>query len=316
MFSRPPKSYLDRLSKETDFNRAAIEKAYRLLAIVKDMDAATGLAERLALKGGTAIQFAYLGMRRLSVDIDLNYVGSYEKEVMERERLEIRGLLGNLLGAHDYRLDKPRSMYLEEQFELGYTTASGSTDKLKVEINYGERLPVFGLERVAFGHPFDEIGPVECVSYSYEEIMAQKVRALVSRGTARDLYDVWLFASGGRKHDQKTFRKLFVFYMVLNKDDTRKATDQKIRDITKDDVKRFLVPMLRRRDHGIDLEAMRTPVLDYVNGLLEFDKAESKFLDKFYDERVFDQVLLFGDIPVKPDLSKHPMVQWRLQGSK
>ncbi|MEW5937606.1 MAG: nucleotidyl transferase AbiEii/AbiGii toxin family protein [Candidatus Thermoplasmatota archaeon] len=316
MFSLPPKSYFDHLSEKTDFNRGSLEKAYRLLYIVKEMGAVPGLAGRLAFKGGTAIQFAYLGMRRLSVDIDLNYVGSPEKEVMEGERAEIRVLLDSLLRSQDYRFDRPRAMYLEEQFELGYTTVGGSTDKLKAEINYGERLPVLGVERVVFEHPFDEVGFVENVSYRYEEIMAQKVRALVSRGTARDLYDVWLFVRGKRKYDPGLFRKLFVFYMVLNKDDARKVTNRKIRDITKDDIKRWLVPMLRRRDHRIELEGLRAPVLEFVRELLEFNKMERRFLDKFYDEGIFDQELLFGNTPVKKDLSKHPMVLWRLHGAK
>ncbi len=308
----PGLAYFEELSESTDFNRGPLEKAYRLLALVKEMDANPMLRRGLALKGGTAIQFIYMGAKRLSVDVDLNYIGSAEKETMQKERLEIRGILDRLFRSQDYRFDKPRAMYLEEQFELGYTTVAGSADKLKVEINYGERVPVLEMKRRTFEHLFTRLGEVVGISYGYEEIMAQKVRALVSRGTARDLYDVWLLSAGQRKYDSALFRKMFVFYMVLNKDDARKSTDQKVRLLTKDEVKRWLVPMLRRRDHGMDLEEMRAPVLEFVNELLDFDKDERRFLDKFYDERVFDQGLLFGDLPIKNDLSKHPMVQWRL----
>lgn len=48
--------------------------------------------------------------------------------------------------------------------------------------------------------------------------------------------------------------------------------------------------------------------------LLDFSEDERKFLDRFYDEQVFDQGLLFGDIPVKNDLARHPMVGWRMGG--
>jgi predicted nucleotidyltransferase component of viral defense system len=246
------------------------------------------------------------------VDVDLNYVGSMDKSVMEKERLEIRGILEKLFRSQDYKYDKPYSMYLEEQFELGYTTASGCTDKLKVEINYGERVPVLELKMQTFEHPFTMLGEVQSISYGYEEIMAQKVRALVSRGTARDLYDAQLFLMTERRCDAALFKKLFLFYLVLNKEDARKVTDLKIRQITKDDVKRWLVPLLRRRDYRIDLEEMRAPVLEFMNELLDFSEDERRFLDRFYDERVFDQGLLFGDISVKNDMARHPMVEWRM----
>jgi len=310
----PDRRYFDGVSHETDYNRGVLEKAYRLLALVKEMHTNPRLVDCLALKGGTAIQFIYLGMKRLSVDVDLNYVGSIEKVVMVKDRLEIRQILEKLIKSQDYRFDKPYSMYLEEQFELGYTTASGSTDKLKVEINYGERLPVLELKKQTFEHPFTMLGEVQSISYGFEEIMAQKVRALVSRGTARDLYDAQLFSMAERPYDAALFKKLFLFYLILNKEDARKVTDLKIRQISKDDVKRWLVPLLRRRDYRIDLEEMRAPVLEFVKGLLDFSEDERRFLDRFYDECVFDQGLLFDDIPVKNDLARHPMVQWRLGG--
>ena len=44
------------------------------------------LSQRLALKGGTALNVFYLDLDRLSVDIDLNYVGALDLAAMERER--------------------------------------------------------------------------------------------------------------------------------------------------------------------------------------------------------------------------------------
>jgi predicted nucleotidyltransferase component of viral defense system len=310
------KEYFDSLSSATDFNMGPLEKAHRLLTLVREIYANPRLERKLALKGGTAIQFVYMGVKRLSVDVDLNYVGSVEKDAMENERLEIRGILDRLFRSHGYRFDGPSVMYLEEQFELKYRTASESGDKLKVEINYGERLPVMELKKVKLEHPFPRFGDIHGFSYCYEEIMAQKLRALLSRGTARDLFDIYLFANGERRYDASLFKKLFVFYSVLDKGDARNLTDEKVRALTKQDIKRWLAPMLRCKDHGIDLEAMRVPVLGFVKEMLDFDEDERRFMNRFYDERQFDQGLLFGDIAIKNDLSKHPMVQWRLRGTK
>ena len=41
------------------------------------------LTERLALKGGTALNVFNLALDRLSVDIDLNYIGALDLAAME-----------------------------------------------------------------------------------------------------------------------------------------------------------------------------------------------------------------------------------------
>jgi predicted nucleotidyltransferase component of viral defense system len=316
LYSDPGLDYFEDLSKKTDFIRDTLEKPYRLISILKDVSATGSLRSKLALKGGTAIQFIHMGIGRLSVDVDFNYVGSTDKGVMEAERTVIRDELSKILQEHGYQFQGPRMRFSEEQFELKYINAIGNVDWLKVEINYSERLPVLDLKTMRLTHPFNVLGDVATESYVYEEVMAQKVRALVDRGTARDLFDVHQFLKKAHVDDRRLFRKLFLFYMCLNKPDVRKVNDEKIRAITKMDVKQWLVPLLRRQDHGIDLEAMRVPVLEFVKELLDFEKDERRFLDKFYDDGVFDQGLLFGDIRVKNDLSTHPMVQWRLSNIK
>jgi hypothetical protein len=44
------------------------------------------LKQRIVLKGGTALNAFVLHLPRLSVDIDLNYIGSSDREVMLAER--------------------------------------------------------------------------------------------------------------------------------------------------------------------------------------------------------------------------------------
>jgi hypothetical protein len=43
------------------------------------------LRGKLALKGGTALNLFYLGLKRLSVDIDLNYIGHVDRDGMLAE---------------------------------------------------------------------------------------------------------------------------------------------------------------------------------------------------------------------------------------
>ena len=73
--------------------------------------------------------------------------------------------------------------------------------------------------------------------------------------------------------------------------------------------------MLRKREHGLDIIALRTPVVRMMTELLRFDDNEKEFLENFYEQRRFDSKLLFKEHIVNPDLSKHPVILWRLKGT-
>jgi predicted nucleotidyltransferase component of viral defense system len=82
----PSAETLQRIASETGLSAATLEKVLRLLdvpqAIAEDRD----LKTRVALKGATALNVFYLRLDRLSVDIDLNYVGAVDRVAMEADR--------------------------------------------------------------------------------------------------------------------------------------------------------------------------------------------------------------------------------------
>ena len=51
MLESPGRSYFEKLSSETDFNRDILEKVYRLLELLKTMSKAPDIEGKLALKG-------------------------------------------------------------------------------------------------------------------------------------------------------------------------------------------------------------------------------------------------------------------------
>ena len=71
----PSTQTLQRIASETGYQVGTLEKVIRLLDILQEVARDRVLSERLALKGGTALNVFHLGLDRLSVDIDLNYVG-------------------------------------------------------------------------------------------------------------------------------------------------------------------------------------------------------------------------------------------------
>jgi predicted nucleotidyltransferase component of viral defense system len=72
------------------FDAVQLEKVTRLRQLLIEFRKHRFLRERLVLKGGTAINLFYLELARLSVDIDLNYIGQLDREEMQRERPENR----------------------------------------------------------------------------------------------------------------------------------------------------------------------------------------------------------------------------------
>ncbi len=67
------------------FQVAALEKVLRLVELLQAFSEHPVLKDALALKGGTALNLFVFDLPRLSVDIDLNYIG--EQDLAERARL-------------------------------------------------------------------------------------------------------------------------------------------------------------------------------------------------------------------------------------
>jgi hypothetical protein len=66
-----------------------LEKVIHLLNLLEGFNSHPFLKGRLALKGGTALNLFLFDVPRLSVDIDLNYIGAADRDTMMAERLKI-----------------------------------------------------------------------------------------------------------------------------------------------------------------------------------------------------------------------------------
>ena len=80
-------AYLQRISHETGFDAVNLEKVLRIKRLLIEFHSHPFLKDRLVLKGGTALNLFYLELSRLSVDIDLNYIGALDRERMLQERV-------------------------------------------------------------------------------------------------------------------------------------------------------------------------------------------------------------------------------------
>ena len=189
----PGRTYFSRLSDQTGFKSDALEKVYRLMIILGRIQDVPELSENLALKGGTAIQGLIFGFKRLSVDIDLNYIGNIEKAPMQQDREEIRRTLlllfkdlGTWPTGRCRCTLKNSSTSTSRTVEVGRT---GSSWKSTILSGFQS----LGPSRRRARTPFDDLGAVDALSYRPENSLQENAR-IDSKGTPRDVYDADLIA--------------------------------------------------------------------------------------------------------------------------
>jgi predicted nucleotidyltransferase component of viral defense system len=73
----------------TGFRPEALEKAIRLIDLLEGLRSHPFLKTRVALKGGTALNLFVFEVPRLSVDVDLNYIGAADRATMLAERPKV-----------------------------------------------------------------------------------------------------------------------------------------------------------------------------------------------------------------------------------
>lgn len=145
----------------------------------------------LAFRGGTALNKLFLpSMSRYSEDIDLVKIRSEPiGPVMGR----IKDILGPWLG-------KPKYKQTEAMVTFYFSyTAEPPMEKpmrLKLEINTRENFTVYGYETRPLEIKSDWFaGRADIRTFSLDELLGTKLRALYQRKKGRDLFDPWLCRS-------------------------------------------------------------------------------------------------------------------------
>jgi len=137
------------------------------------------------------------------------------------------------------------------------------------------------------------------------------MRALIVRGTPRDIYDANQIFHAIQEIDGHLFRKLALFYLSMYGDARRMGTGA-VEGVTDKDMLNNLVPMLSR-DPSIDTATMKIGALSLARNLLALSQGETDFFQAMYSEKRIDQDPLFEGIPIQKDLHLHPSIVWRLR---
>lgn len=310
----PSRETLQTIAGATGHQPATLEKVVRLIDLIQEVSDDATLKGKFALKGGTALNVFILGLDRLSVDIDLNYVGALDREAMTNERGDLEVALQRILASQNYQIDRKPEQHGGGKWIARYSSALGGAGTLEVDINYMMREPLFGvhaMNSIKLGDYQAQDVPV----VDQHEIIAGKLVALLSRQAARDLFDATrIFAMDGL--DWRAIRAAMHAIGATGKKDWRKASVDTIK-VTKAEFGNNLLSCLPRAHleqfggqkawtgDAIELCKERlAPILDFTAG-------ERAFLDGVIEKGEIDASGLDADDDLRARIERMPMLKWR-----
>jgi predicted nucleotidyltransferase component of viral defense system len=140
---RPSRERLLALPATSGFRTNVLEKAARLLNLLNALRSHPFLKDRLALKGGTALNLFLLDLPRLSVDVDLNYIGSADKETMLSDRPQIEKAIEAVFGREELSIQRKPKEHAGGKWLLQYQSPFGGRENLELDLNYMFRIPLW-----------------------------------------------------------------------------------------------------------------------------------------------------------------------------
>lgn len=312
------------ISKETLLTQAAasgfrpeiLEKVFHLMSLLNGFNRHPFLKGRLALKGGTALNLFIFDLPRLSVDIDLNYVGSPDRNVMLSERSKVEQAITAVCEREGLEVNHVHRSHAAFGFRLRYRSALGGGGDLKVDLNFIIRTPLWPLaERTS-----REVGSYPRTTFPVldtHELAGGKLAALLARQTGRDLFDAHILLSDGRL-DQDRLRLAFVLYGAMNANDWKVVQASDVR-LTAKELREQLVPVLRadllqeEESTALWAEKLVNETREFIGWLLPLTEAEIEFLDRIRDKGQIEGSLLTEDEAMIKLINGHPALLWRVQ---
>ena len=134
-------------ARASGFRSDVVEKVLRLCGMLARLDRHPITRGAWLLKGGTALNLLHLKVPRLSVDIDLNFVGAQGVDQMRKARPEFERALESVCEREGCTIKRAPSEHAGGKFRLRFTSVVGGSQNLEVDVSYVARVPLLGTER-------------------------------------------------------------------------------------------------------------------------------------------------------------------------
>ncbi|MBS3819945.1 nucleotidyl transferase AbiEii/AbiGii toxin family protein [bacterium] len=301
---------LQKLQRDTGFNPDLLEKTFYVAKILSGIFKDKRLEADFALKGGTALNFIYLALPRLSVDLDLNFIGSLEKEGMLSKRKDMPEKIAALAGSMGYRMTKRPGSYIMERYALRYRRLSGLPDSGRLEFNFLDRVPFIGIVRRTFDSIF-EFEKFKVNTYTIEEIAAMKTKAIVERLYARDIFDI--FGISKLKLNENILKKLMILYILMaGKEPDVEDIISRVKRYDGKEMMRSVGPfMAKGHEKGLNPMRIKEAVSYFYRRVFVLNDSEKQFIESVKSGKI-DLNILFEKENFNPQADKHPGLVWAL----
>jgi len=305
---------LEREAAATGFPAETLEKAIRILSVLDTLRSHPFLKPRIALKGGTALNLYLCDIPRLSVDIDLNYIGPVEREAMLAERPKVEQAVMAVCGREGLTVRRVPSEHAGGKWRLTYTGASGRRGNLELDVNFLLRTPLWPTV-LSDSRSLGSFKATQTPLLDHHEIAAGKLAALLSRTASRDIFDVRELLRR-ESLDRTKLRLAFVVYGGINRKDWRTVS---VGDVNVDptELGNQLLPTLRSNALPGPKEAagwarrLMTECRELLSVVLPLTSEESEFIGCLNDRGEIVPELLTGDSEMQSALRRHPALRWK-----
>lgn len=291
------------------FAAPAIDKVERLLELLTALREDPVLRDSFVLHGGTALNLFHDDAPRLSVDIDLMFVGAVDVNEMRRLRPDVDERLRRVIGALGYAVQSTNAEHSGQTYRVKY-----SGDYVKVDVTYLARVPLLEPELLACALADPAVSfPV----LQLPELIAGKIKAMCERLVARDLFD--LYRIGGRSPSafEDPVSRALAVYAVSASDPFPFVIDpalalERFRNPSSDFVDP-LYAMLRAEDAPA-YNRMLEQVATWLRPLSVPTQIESEYMRLLDEESEFHPELLFPEWPeVLERALTDPVMAWKAQ---
>lgn len=294
-----------------------LEKVYRLLDVFQQIMAVPFLQERLVLKGGTALNlFCFEQLPRLSVDIDLNYIGALDREKMLEEKPLIVDAVGQIMAQNQFERHRAPMKHAGGKMVWFYPSLLGQRGSLEIDINFMYRQPLFpvGLKSPNIEAYKSLSGPV----LDIHELAAGKLSALFDRSASRDWFDAHYLLTQS-PIDKNKLKLAFVTYLAMTKIDFSKLVPEEI-DFDLTDLRNRLVPVMHQLSVSRNTRELKEwataricELRQELSSIFPLEEHELLFINKIRNEGIISPELITNDSEISQRIMNHPAINWAMK---
>lgn len=298
----------------TGFRPEMLEKVIQLLSLLDAMRQHQFLADRWVLKGGSALNIFLFDIPRLSIDIDINYIGAIDRETMLVERPKFEQAIAAVCQREGFSIQRLPNEHAGGKWHLRYDGVLGQGGNLALDINFLLRVPFWPIvirnSCMVGTHSASNIPLLDV-----HELAAGKFAALFTRHAARDLYDAHRIITQ-IPFDRDRLRLGMLLYGAMGRTDWRKVSVDHI-GFEAIELEHQLMPVLsipvlaEINDTSAWAHQMVTDCKDIFSTLLPLSVEEREFLSRLLDVGEIVPALITDDIAMQNRIMMHPAIQWK-----